>query len=133
MILPITSLYASLLVVIILFLAFKVGSTRGKLDISLGDGDNPEMLEAIRRHGNAIENVPITVFLMALMEANEAHAVFLHTLGAVLVLARILHPMGLKADKMNDLLRGLGAGGTVLVMVVSAVYLIWAAVQSLLP
>ena len=132
MFLPVTSLYGSVLVLIILYLSFKVGAMRGKLDISLGDGGNPQMLEAIRRQGNAIEYVPLAVLLIALLEVNEANSVFLHVLGAVLVLSRILHPMGLKADSMNELARGLGSGGTVLVMVVSAVHLLWMVAASML-
>ena len=131
MFLPVTSLYGSLLVIIILFLAFRVGAMRGKLNISLGDGGNPQMLEAIRRHGNAIEYVPMAVLLIALLEVNDANLIFLHTLGVVLVLSRILHPMGLKTNSMNEVLRGAGAGGTVLVMAVSALYLIWLAVRDL--
>lgn len=132
MLLPITSLYGSLLVIIILFLSFKVGATRGKLGISLGDGGNPQMLEAIRRHGNAIEYVPMAVILIALLEVNEANVIFLHSLGAVLVLSRILHPMGLKVGSMNEITRGAGMGGTVLVMAVPALYLIWLAVRNLI-
>lgn len=127
MLLPITSLYASLLVVIILFLSFKVGTARGKFEISLGDGGNPQMLEAIRRHGNAIEYVPMAVILFALLEINEANVMFLHALGAALVVSRILHPIGLKAGSMNEISRAAGTGGSVLVMVVSAAYLIWMA------
>lgn len=127
MFLPITALYGSLLVLIILWLSFKVGVARSKFNVSLGDGGHPELLEAIRRHGNAIEYVPMAVIMLALLEVNEANTIFLNVMGAILVVSRILHPMGLKADRMNELLRGAGAGGTILMMAVAACYLIWMA------
>ncbi len=49
----------------------------------------------------------------------------LHTLGVVLVAARIAHPIGLKHDNPRQPLRGLGAGATTLVTLVAAATAIW--------
>jgi uncharacterized membrane protein YecN with MAPEG domain len=48
----------------------------------------------------------------------------LHGLGASLLVARILHPLGLKADNMKVPLRGIGAFGTMLVTLVAAIALL---------
>ncbi|MDH3646125.1 MAG: MAPEG family protein [Gammaproteobacteria bacterium] len=125
MIIPITALYAGLLALVLTWLSFRAGSLRGKKKISVGDGGDIEMLEAMRGHANAAEYVPIALILLGTMELNGANSTFLHVLGVVLVITRIAHPLGLKADNMGDPLRAIGAGGTALVIVVAAVFSLW--------
>ena len=72
-----------------------------------------------------MENVPLTLVLMALIELNGGPAPLLHSLGIALVIARIIHPFGLHHDNMRHPLRGLGAGATFLVTMVAAVVAIW--------
>ena len=48
-----------------------------------------------------------------------------HGLGIALLLARIAHPLGLHHDNVRSPLRGIGAGGTILVTLIAAVMLIW--------
>ncbi len=114
--LPITALFAILLTLIGSYLAFRAGSLRGKEKISIGDGGNEQLLLEMRRHGNFSEFVPLALILMAIVELNGGNAALLYACGGLLVLARILHPMGLQAgkDALNNPLRGLGAGGTLL-------------------
>ncbi len=52
MLFPITALYAALLMVIMAFLGFKIGSLRGSTGISILHGDNMGVAVAMRRHGN---------------------------------------------------------------------------------
>lgn len=122
---PITALYAGLLAFIMLGLAMGTGLARGKHKVSLGDGDNPELLVAIRRHGNAVEFVPMVLILLALLEANGASAAWLHGLGAALLIARIAHPLGLSAIRAVHPARIIGASGTFLVMALAAGYALW--------
>lgn len=125
MLLPVTALYGGILTFILLWLSFGAGAMRGKAKISIGDGGNVELLEKIRRHGNAIEYVPMAIILIGVLEANGANAILLHVLGVVLIISRIAHPLGLKADNMGHPLRAIGSGGTALVMVVAAGYAVW--------
>jgi len=125
MVLPITALYGGLLTLVLLWLSFGAGAMRGKTGISIGDGGNVALLEKIRRHGNAVEYVPMAIILIGILEANGANSWFLHGLGLVLLLSRIAHPLGLKADNMGHPLRAVGSGGTALMMVVGAGYAIW--------
>ncbi len=54
----ITGLYAALLVLLSLVLAGLVGATRArKKTISLSDGGDAELFEAMRRHANLVEYV----------------------------------------------------------------------------
>ena len=128
MILPITALYAALLMIIVGYLGYKIGSLRGSTGISIFHGDNMEVATAKRRHGNFTENVTIALILMGIVEANGGNGIFLHVMGVALVLARIAHPIGLHHDSIAHPLRAVGALGTFLVMVVLAGMALWQAV-----
>ncbi|MCZ6853918.1 MAG: MAPEG family protein [Gammaproteobacteria bacterium] len=128
MILPITALYAALLMIIVGYLGYKIGSLRGSTGISIFHGDNMEVATAMRRHGNFTENVPMALILMGIVEANGGNGIFLHVMGVALVLARIAHPIGLHHDSIAHPLRAVGALGTFLVMVVLAGMALWQAV-----
>lgn len=123
---PVVSLYAALLAIVALTLAGLVGALRGKKKtISLGDGGDPDLLVAMRRQTNFVEYVPLALLLIALVELNGGAKTLIHGLGAVLVAARIIHPFGLDAKKMNTLPRFIGTLGTFAVTVVAAGTLFW--------
>jgi len=125
---PITAIYAGLLGLMFLALEIPIGVMRARGNVSLGDGGNPDLTVAIRRHANFVEHVPLALLLMALLELNGAGHTLLHLLGAALVLARLMHPFGLDVHVMRRPPRGLGAGVTSLVILVSSAMLIWRAI-----
>lgn len=127
-----TALYAGLLALLIQFLGGSVGATRGRLKIPLGDGGNPGLIIKSRRHMNAVENVPLALILIALVELNGAPKLWIHIMGVALLAARIVHPFGLKMDSMNQPARIFGAAVTALVMVAAAAILIWQGSSSLM-
>jgi uncharacterized membrane protein YecN with MAPEG domain len=112
--LGITALYAVLLTLIGSYLAYRAGSLRGKTGISIWYGDNQQLALEMRRHGNFVEFVPLSLILMAILELNGISAWVLHAAGVLLVVSRILHPMGLEVESISNPLRGIGAGGTLL-------------------
>ena len=118
----ITLLYAGILGIMSIILSFGAGSQRVSKDISVGDGGDAELLVAIRRHGNFVEYVPLALLLIALHEMTGTSAMTLHVFGAVLVLSRIAHAVGLRSDVVKVPLRGIGAGGTALLTVVMSVW-----------
>lgn len=120
----ITALYAGILGLMSIALAFPAGSLRGKLQVSVGDGGHPELLLAMRRHGNFVEYVPLALILIGLLELNGVTGTAIHALGAGLVVARICHAVGLKADTVNSVPRGIGAGGTALITIVASAWAI---------
>ncbi len=120
----VTLLYAGLLGIMSIILSSGAGLLRGRTGVSIGDGGSPELLLAMRRHGNFTEFVPLAVILLALLEVNGVGALTVHILGAVLVIARICHALGLKADNVANPLRGIGAGATALATVVMSVWAI---------
>jgi uncharacterized protein len=52
------------------------------------------MSRAIRVHGNATEHVPIALLLLLVAELSRAGPTLLPVSGAVLVVARMLHAVG---------------------------------------
>ena len=130
MIVPITALYAGVLALILGALGYQVGSTRNRTGISILHGDDMDLAEKIRRHANFIENVPLALILMCVLELNGAGAGLLHGLGIALVLARSAHPLGLHHDNMRHPLRAIGAGVTFLVTAIAALAAIWQWVNS---
>jgi hypothetical protein len=92
---PITALYAGLLGLLMLVLAFRVVAVRRATSIGLGDGGDALLLSRIRIHGNAAEYVPLALILMLVLEINGASATWLHGLGIALVIGRLAHAQGL--------------------------------------
>lgn len=120
----ITALYAGLLGLVSIGVSFLAGSLRGKLGVSVGDGGNKDLLLAMRRHANFVEYVPLALLLIALLELNGVATRNIHILGAALVIARLAHSFGLKADSMKTPGRMVGAAGTALITVVASVWLL---------
>lgn len=124
----ITALYAGLLGLLSMVIAFKAGSLRGKKNIPIGDGGDRELLLAMRRHSNFIEYVPLALILIGVLELNHVKPMVLHALGAALVIARVSHAFGLKPDKLQVPARFIGASLTALVVVVASVWAIAVAI-----
>jgi len=117
----ITGLYAGLLALVALYLWTRVSSARMQYGISTLDGGNRDLADRIRRHANFAEHVPLALVLLGVLELDGARPAILHALGATLVVARILHPLGLRHDRIPHPLRALGAGATFLVTLTAAV------------
>lgn len=128
MVLTITALYAGLLGLIGIVLAGLVGRARVAAQVSLGDGGKPALLEAMRRQANFVELVPMFLVLLAIAEINGAPRWWLHSLGAVVVAARIIHPFGIRHDAMNTMPRFLGTVGTFLPTLAVSLTVLWTAV-----
>lgn len=132
MLLPTVALYAGLLALIGQTLGAIVGSTRGRLKVPTGDGGEPEIILANRRHLNFVENVPLLIALLAVIELNGAPKLWIHVMGVALVAARLVHPFGLNMDNMSSPARIFGAAVTALVTVAAAAILLWQAGSALL-
>jgi hypothetical protein len=103
----ITSIYASLSALLIVRLSVAVIKLRRKNRVSVGDGGNEELQLAIRAHANAVEYIPITLFLLLTLELNGAPKILIHLLGATLLIGRILHAMGLSAKDLRRRVLGM--------------------------
>lgn len=125
---PITALYALPLTLLLIALAFRTIGYRRANRISLGDGDNPEMLSRIRTHGNCAEYAPLGIILLGLAESNAAPALLLHAIGITLVVGRISHAYGLSQQPQIMAMR---VSGMVLTFTALAAAAVTAAALSL--
>ena len=91
---PATSLYASLLGFLVLYLAYRIVGLRRSRKVGLGSGGDAQLEHAMRVLGNAIEYVPIALILIGLLEINGTPRWLVHALGGTLVLARLYHAQG---------------------------------------
>jgi uncharacterized membrane protein YecN with MAPEG domain len=123
--LEITALYGSLLALVGLVLGALVGIQRPRLKVSLGDGGHQSLIEANRRHMNWLENVPLLIVLLAVIELNGASSSWLHALGGTLLAGRLVHPFGISAEWSFRLPRFIGALLTQLVALAAIGTLLW--------
>lgn len=87
----ITSTYAALLGLMFVAITLRVALFRNANRLSLGDGGDKNFAKLIRGHGNFTETVPLALILIALLELQGATPITLHTLGAALLIGRVLH------------------------------------------
>ena len=111
-----TALYALPLGAIYLALWMDIARTRGAMKVSIGDAGDTTLLLRIRRHGSFVEWVPMVLIMMMLGEGLGAPAMYLHVSGALLLLGRLVHPFGLKADNAAHPLRYLGNSSNILAL-----------------
>lgn len=124
----ITALYAALLGLLFLLLSFRVSKHRLAGHVSLGDGNNPDLAQAIRAHGNFAEYVPLALILLGLAEAQGAAAsLVLHVIGGSLLLGRLLHAWGMSQPKAVNNARKFGIIFTWAVILAASVLLLFAA------
>ena len=121
----ITLLYAGALSILALFLGIKTGQKRFSKDgnITIGVGDNFELLQITRAHGNLIENVFFFLILSALLEiVGEIPVLATYILGDLFLLSRISHAYGITRPGAESIFRMLGATGTFLVLAIQSIW-----------
>ncbi len=123
----ITAFYAGLLGILGLVLASRVARHRLRHGVELGDAGHPEMQRAMRVFGNFIEYVPMILLLLGFGEMLGVPRWLTHLMGASLVIARLLHALGLAASSGRSFGRLMGTVITWVVLLASSVGLVWIA------
>ena len=121
----ITLFYAGALSILALFLGIKTGQKRFSKEenITIGVGDNFELLQITRAHGNLIENVFFFLILSALLEiVGEIPVLATYILGDLFLLSRISHAYGITRPGAESIFRMLGATGTFLVLAIQSIW-----------
>jgi len=120
----VSPLYVGICALILAVLAIPVMRRRGLYKVDLGDGGRPELLRAIRVHGNFIEYVPLALLVIVLLEATGHSLYLIHVLGIALVAGRLLHVWGLSTAPGISFGRAAGVLLTFAVLIVGGVLLI---------
>ena len=92
---PVTALYASLLVPLFLLLASRVIRARRGARVAVGDGGDAALRRRMRVHANFAEYVPLALLLLALAESLGTRTWILHGLGIALLAGRLVHAFGM--------------------------------------
>jgi len=91
MYLPITTLSACALALLLIVLSFRIIGVRRGEQVSLGSGGNDTLERRIRAQGNLVEYGPMGLILIALAELQDANAFLLGLAAAAFVMGRVLH------------------------------------------
>ena len=126
--LPITTISASVLGLLLVKLSLDVILLRRKHNVSIGDGGRDDLLRAARAQANLAEYAPIALILIACLEFNAEHQAITVTLSSLFVVGRFLHPMGIKSAEAPWLPRTLGIALTLISLIalgISNLVLVW--------
>jgi uncharacterized membrane protein YecN with MAPEG domain len=116
----VAALYAAIIGLLAAMLTVNVIRNRVALKIDDGDGSNATMRKCIRAHANLAQHAPLALLLIGFAESIGTSRSIIHTLGAVLVLARLLSAWGLLSSEGPTFGRQSGAGLTVLVLLAAS-------------
>jgi hypothetical protein len=114
-------LYAALSALLLVWLSARVIQGRVVFKVDIGDGGNEEMQRRIRVQANFIEYVPLVLILMLLVEQAGFSAWIVHLMGVTLIVARVLHAMGLGRFSGVSQGRFIGATVTFILLLAGAV------------
>ena len=114
----ITAGYLGVLALLYLVLSIQVVRLRRRHKVGLGDGGNEALRCAVRAHGHFAEYVPLIALMVALLEMSGLGVLKVHMLMGLLLLSRVLHPLGIYAKPFSLQFRVGRIGGMVLTIAV---------------
>ena len=120
----ITAAYLAVLALLYAVLTVQVVRLRQSNRAAFGDSGNKQLRSAIRAHAHFAEYVPITTLMIAFLEMSGLPSMRVHLLMGVLLVARLLHPLGMYAAPDTLQFRIGRVGGatlTILLLVACAV------------
>jgi len=95
MLLPTTLCLAAAAAIVNFWLSMRIGRLRQQFAVSVGDGDNDLIRRRMRAQLNFAENVPLVLVLIAAIELAGKGGAWLAPVGAVFVIGRVLHALGM--------------------------------------
>lgn len=101
MLLQTTLSLAAAAAIIQVWLMMRIGKTRMAEKVLHGDGGNALLMQRMRAHLNFIENTPLALILIGLVEMTGKGGQWLAIGGAVFMLGRVLHVIGMDRTNAN--------------------------------
>lgn len=118
------ALWSGLLILLLIALSSLTVSRRRRHLVAFGDGGNADLTAATRAFGNAAEYIPAGLIALTLLALTGAPPLMIHSIGATLMIGRIIHAVGLLFQKGPSLGRVSGMALTYMALLVAAVALI---------
>ena len=123
MLLPTSLCLTAAAMLINFWLGMRCGKFRGSGGVSVGDGGNDMLMRRMRAQSNFIEQTPITLLGVALVELAGKGGMWLAPLGALFLIGRITHGIGMDGGFKFGRPLGMLTGVLLqLALVVTAVY-----------
>ena len=97
----VTPIYAAILGFVFVAISVRTILIRRKLQIAIGDGDQPLLARAARVHANFAEYVPLSLILIYFLETYSVSKLWIHLLCLTLVIGRVTHAFGVSQAKEN--------------------------------
>ena len=94
-ILPISLTIAAGAALLNLWLTVRVGRVRTTEKVSIGDGGSEPLIRRMRAHSNFVENSAFVLILLALVELGLGSSLWLWAVGALYLVGRVLHALGM--------------------------------------
>jgi len=116
--------YAAMLGLLFAALSFRVANARRTMRIALGSGGDRQMERYIRAQGNFAEYVPMALILLTFLELQGWQAWLVHTLCAILLVARVVHALGVAREPEDIRFRASGMIATLATLIVTSVLLL---------
>lgn len=123
----VTPLYAGILVLWFIVLSARVVNIRRR--VRFGDNGDPAITRVVRAQGNFAEYVPFALLMMGFLEVDRTSIYWLHVLGILLVVARVLHGLALSFGWQPRFGRVGGAALTFVVLFVLAVECVYTGIR----
>ncbi|MBA3897803.1 MAG: MAPEG family protein [Sphingomonadaceae bacterium] len=123
MILPVTLTAAGVAALINIWLGARISQLRRSERVSFGDGGNPALIARMRAQANFIENTPLMLILLGLIELAQGTSIWLWLAAALFLAARIAHALGMNGTPRHPL-RAAGMTVTALILLGLALYAI---------
>jgi uncharacterized protein len=95
--LPITAFVTAICAILLLITAIDTVRHRIRVQAAFGDAGDAKLISAARSHGNLAEHAPIVILLIAMLEMAKAHHMALMGIGALFLVGRVAHIVGLYA------------------------------------
>ena len=125
MLLPTSLCLTAAAMLINFWLAMRCGKFRSAGGVSVGDGGNEMLMRRMRAQSNFIEQTPITLLAVALVELAGRGGMWLAPLGALFLIGRIAHGVGMdgtfKLGRPMGMVTGILLQLALVVVAVSAV------------
>lgn len=108
-----------------LALSLNVVRLRRSQGVSLGDGGDRRLEQAIRAHANLVEFVPLTLLLLGVAAARGAPGPWLDGVAWALALARVSHAVGILRHRGPNVGRFVGAGVSFTLLPIAGLLAAW--------
>ncbi len=118
---PVALTSAAMLGLLSLWLAVRTGRARMKAKVGHGDGGDPLLARRMRAQLNFVETAPFVLALIVVIELVGRGGVWLQAVSILYVIGRVLHGIGMDADKAG-LPREIGTGVTLLTLLGLSVF-----------